>query len=248
MEKTLSNHINGIRSKTSYLFYPKDLKTKVWDILMILALLVVTFGVTLEMSFFIAPPNIAFLSEVTLTALFLLDIFINFNRVIVFKKRKRLLIKRSEIACYYIKRWFVLDLISFFPFFIFSHKFKMRAMKGYQPAKMSPFVDFMRLLRILKTFKHILKNDSFLNKSIQGFKGKKKNTMSQMMSHMILIIVFCHLFACIFYSVPLSVSPEHNWVFYRGLQEKDILEKYLSSMHWIIQTMITVGYGDNVIR
>ena len=35
-----------------------------------------------------------------------------------------------------------------------------------------------------------------------------------------------------------------NWIVQKGLVDSSIFERYLTSLYWIAQTMITVGYGD----
>lgn len=218
---------------------------------MTILLLVTTFGVTLEICYNFTNFKMALIGESLITIAFGIDIVINFNRVILLKREKTLLTRRSDIACHYIKSWFLLDLISFFPFFVFSHKFKIDKMEyhlnNFTPSNQSIFIDFLRLLKILKTFKNLLKSDSFIKKNISRFKGKQKNTMSKVVLHLIMIIIFCHLFACVFYALPLKFSPDKNWIIFREIENKPFTQQYLSSIHWILQTIITVGYGDNNI-
>ena len=69
-----------------------------------------------------------------------------------------------------------------------------------------------------------------------------------MVLHLFIAFIIAHCSACIFYSIPVYFNPENNWVKFRGLENNPVFEKYLYSLHWMIETMITVGYGENTFK
>ena len=72
-----------------------------------------------------------------------------------------------------------------------------------------------------------------------------QNNVERLLTHLFVISIITHCSACILYFLPVWVNPENNWVVIRGLENKFEVEKYLHSLHFIIETMMTVGYGDN---
>jgi hypothetical protein len=65
-----------------------------------------------------------------------------------------------------------------------------------------------------------------------------------MFNHLFIVAIIAHCSACLIYCIPLWSHPNNNWVVLRNLQEKHEYEKYLFSLHFMIETMITVGYGE----
>ena len=57
-------------------------------------------------------------------------------------------------------------------------------------------------------------------------------------------MVACHLFACVWYLNAINGDYLNNWVYRNHLNQASNFEKYLSSLYWVVQTVITVGYGD----
>jgi hypothetical protein len=201
---------------------------------------------TFELSFVEDPPVFYTISEYVTTIFFGLDIIFNFNKVYIDKKKK-LITSRKMIAKKYLKSWFILDFISFFPFFLFSNNSsKLGLTMGLKTLKFLKLLNVVRLIRLIKIFKKLQKYQS--EDPIYHIKKNFKKNYEQLAVHCLLILISCHLIACFFYLIPILISPTNNWVYARGLQNISHFEKYLFSMHWIIETIITVGYGEIPIK
>ena len=246
--QSMTQEICRLTKKTRFLVFPNSTFAKIWGVILLIVLLYVTFLLTFEASFLENPSNIYRIFEFVVTGVYFLDILINFNKVIIIQKKKLLLTRRKDIAKHYLKGWFFIDLLAFFPFFLFTNDFQFGFTASIKALQLARFFNLLRLLRIVKTFKHLSANDSTLNKTISRRPARYRNSVGRLSAHLMMIMVFCHLFACVFYVVPLKYSPDKNWVNYRGLQGMDSFDKYLNSMHWMIETVITVGYGENHIR
>ena len=184
-------------------------------------------------------------SEYLTTSIFFLDILYNFNRAYNNSKGK-LIVSRSKIACNYLKTWFVIDLIASFPFFIFSNLGKESASFGLKTIKILRIMNIVRLFRLVKLIKEFFPKN--MENKTKRYVVKFKKNMERLVVHSFLVFIICHLFACLFYSLPMTFSPDINWVVLRNLENKPEFEKYLFAMHWMIETIITVGYGENDIR
>jgi hypothetical protein len=77
----------------------------------------------------------------------------------------------------------------------------------------------------------------------QHFKTNNEIFYYQILSN----ILALHFITCISYSIPVQFSPDVNWVVLRNIQNRTVFEKYLFSLHWMVETFITVGYGETPI-
>ena len=87
-------------------------------------------------------------------------------------------------------------------------------------------------------------------KDRQRFKSylKKVFVMSESMERLLIsvigIIILSHVSACIWILiVSLGTSPD-GWLSYYGLDQMTSLDQYVASLYLIVQTVVTVGYGD----
>ena len=201
---------------------------------------------TFELSFIEDPPAFFTVSEYVTTVFFGLDIVFNFNKA-HFDQNEKLVTNRREIAKKYLRGWFFVDFISFFPFFLFSRSTSPLGLTmGFKTLKFLKLLNVVRLVRLVKIFKEISYFQS-RDPAYQIRRNLKKN-YERLAVHCLFILISCHLIACFFYFLPLLISPEDNWVVSRRLQQHHYFEKYLFSVHWVIETIITVGYGEIPIR
>jgi hypothetical protein len=201
---------------------------------------------TFELAFIDEPTQFFLISEYLTTFIFGFDIVFNFNRAYVDKKGE-IVTHRGQIAKKYIKSWFFLDLVSFFPFFIFSNiNSKLGITIGLKTLKILKVLNIVRLIRLVKIIKKMASYQ--LKDPIYRLKQNIKKNYERLAIHCVLIFISCHLFACLFYFFPKLISPTNNWVVNRELENAHYLHKYLYSIHWIIETIITVGYGEVPIK
>ena len=231
--------------KKRFIIYPKDRIAKIWNVIISIVILYVTFFMTFEIAFLDTPPQFFVISEYISTGIFGIDIMINFNRAYL-NKKKMFEVSRKKIAKKYLKTWFFIDLLSFFPFFLFSEFGKFGLSMGLKTLKFLKILNIVRLLRLIKIIKEILYKK--FRDPIEKHQATVKRNVERLSIHLLLILITCHLFACIYYAIPLWGQPEKNWIVQRNLQSFEAFDKYLFSMHWMIETMITVGYGENPIE
>jgi hypothetical protein len=160
-----------------------------------------------------------------------------------YDKAGKIVVSRKRIVCRYLKCWFIIDFISSFPFYLFTQTGKESILQGIKTFKIFRYFKIVRILRLLKFIKKFfpqhLKNRS--NKNFIKF----KSNFERMVQHLFVALIYAHCFSCLFYAIPMYLSPDENWVVLRNLQNKPVIDKYFFSLHWMIETMITVGYGEN---
>lgn len=59
----------------------------------------------------------------------------------------------------------------------------------------------------------------------------------------LLLIFSCHVVGCIWYFVA-SLTEDENW----NYMDVTTFDKYIVSMYWAVQTVLTVGYGDVIFK
>jgi hypothetical protein len=182
--------------------------------------------------------------DIIITVIFFIDIIINFNRV-YFDKNNNYVTSRKKIAKNYLKFWFWVDFVSFIPFSLFFHKLHAlnQGLKFLKLTKVFNLIHLLRFIKILKkAFDKSLKRHT-MRVYLTQRTGKEVFYM-QILSNALAI----HFIACLIYYIPMEFSSEKNWVLSRGLENKSILEKYLFSLHFVVETFITVGYGEVPIK
>ena len=64
---------------------------------------------------------------------------------------------------------------------------------------------------------------------------------------MINVVFIAHWLACFYWQIGFATSGENGsetWKSVLRLGDKPVVEQYVNSLYWAIQTMCTVGYGD----
>jgi hypothetical protein len=228
------------------MFFPKDRTYKIWNGIISIILMYVTFVLTFELAF-IEDSSLFFqISEYLTSIIFAFDIFFNFNAS-YYDQYGKLISSRKKIMVKYLKGWFFVDFISSFPIYLFTDdngkESLIQSLKSIKILKYLKVVRFLRLLKFIKKYyPQKLKNRTHMHFT------KFKNNIERFIEHLFIVLIFAHCFSCFFYGVPVKFSPEVNWVKIRNLQDKTPFEKYLFSLHWMIETMITVGFGENTFR
>lgn len=223
------------------LFFPSDIFTNVWDFIISIFILYVLIFMTFELSFTQEKYLFFVVFEYITTVIFIFDIFVNFNKV-YFNEKNDFVVSRKTIACHYLKCWFWIDLIAAFPFFMLNSYIDPTVAEALRGFKLLRIMTIFKLFRLFKLIKNL--GNKFKNKEKVY---EIKNNFQNLVINISLVILFCHLFACIFYAVPFYFSST-NWVNTRGLARHSIIDLYLYALHWIVETVITVGYGENPLE
>ncbi|EWS73859.1 cation channel family protein, putative (macronuclear) [Tetrahymena thermophila SB210] len=75
----------------------------------------------------------------------------------------------------------------------------------------------------------------------------KYNLCIKLATLLVEVIILCHLFACIWYSLGYyqeSYGIYQNWLRSQNLQDQLVRTKYISSLYFSVITIGTIGYGD----
>lgn len=223
----------------SCLLYPDSCFLWVWDILLAISLLYLALVMPVQIVFFNSDNLFFFILEPVFTIFFFADIFVNFFRVYVNKKGK-MITSKAKIAKKYLSFWFWVDLVAFFPMYIFVDKFR-NLNNWIKVLKFSKMFNLVEIIRSFKLLKYVCRKEKW--KTLIGyrfFKTNQEHFFLQVLGNFLIV----HLTSCLVYAIPVYFSPDLNWVVNRDLMGRSVFEKYLYSLHWMIETCITVGYGE----
>lgn len=231
-----------------------------------------TMGILIVWSIILVPLNIAFRNEnppllpsgevngfyiwdLLCDCLFGLDMVKQFNTAYVADGFVHW--DRTEVTSRYLKGWFIIDLVSTFPFQVIGSD---AAASRLDPSafRIMRLVRLMKLIRMLKMLKFV--------KEIQE-SGTVSPTFFRLASLALMTLYACHFFGCVWFSIttwsmlanstcgyeldPPCFMPPNGTDDFRFLSDNLYImtreDTYVSSFYWAAGTLTTLAYGGSGI-
>jgi hypothetical protein len=206
-----------------------------WDLIMF-GLTVYSVVNALYSIGFNAPPNTAVTNfNLFVTAMFAIDILLSFNTGFVNEESGQFVSDRNKIAKRYLQFWFWIDMLATIPFDQILPLF----IGNSSSITSIRMIRFLRILRIAKIFK-ILDKEGLISKL------KMNPQLIQLIILVIELFFVAHMFACFWHFIALPEQSNQyyqNWVDQFGLSKAIDSDRYITSLYYIVVTMLTVGYG-----
>lgn len=182
--------------------------------------------------------------ELVLDGCFLMDMGVTMCSSYYRADSWELVQNRKEIICGYLKSWFVLDLISSFPFSVLD--LLITSDSNYNTTtrltRLSRLYKLARISRIAKAMKFSNRTDLF--SKVQDFLHVNSR-IYKLMKFLVVVSVAVHICACFwFFTWQLDDLSRDSWVVRCGYADSSTDQQYLASVYWAVVTVVTVGFGD----
>ena len=179
----------------------------------------------------------SFILEYLLLAIFVVDIFVNFN-LAYFDDQDKVVYDRRSIARHYLKRMFWVDLIGVFPFYPVA-----LAISG-QMGQDNTTTQYLSMLRLFKMVRLHRVELLFL---ILQYSTKISLMSLTLMRNFSAALVWTHLGACVMYFIARQYGfGDNTWL---GSLVEDLtgFERYCTSLYWSVVTFTTVGVSLDLV-
>ncbi|OMJ88578.1 hypothetical protein SteCoe_9440 [Stentor coeruleus] len=221
------------------LIYPDDKCKTVWDLFIVFLIFYTITYYIFRFAFYDTDKYYFVILEYLIDFCFFIDCCIAFFTC-YYTNSSELVIDHKSIVVHYIKSWFFVDLLGFFPYEVFTNN-RVGNSKLFSE-EMKPLY---RILRVCKLFRMLkVWNNPLKIQELKEFILSLKIPLSRMTLLLVSFILFCHLMTCLWCLLPRSYYDLDNWEFVYNIQDSSIYEKYLAGFYWLITTVCTIGYGD----
>nr|XP_039270745.1 potassium/sodium hyperpolarization-activated cyclic nucleotide-gated channel 2-like isoform X1 [Styela clava] len=186
---------------------------------------------------------------------FLLDIIFNFRTGIVLDgPDSEVILDPKQIRVIYLKSWFIIDMISTFPFdLVFTivdnaiegeptSSTSLSGVSAFRLLRLAKILALLRLLRLSRFIRYMKQWEEIFN-----FQYELALAFARIMNLIMLMLFICHINGCLQYMVPMFMSfPEDTWVSIRGLENPNVTawERYSWSVFKSTSHMLCIGYGQ----
>ena len=177
--------------------------------------------------------------DMTVDLFFFIDVIITFFTPYLDSEGKPV-VSMKKIACRYLKFWFWLDFFSVLPVDQFMSIGQLSVFLRF--SRLPRLYKITKIAKVFRTFKSMRSKNSIWNK-VYDFLLLHPG-LDRLVINLFSIFLFCHIFACIWHFFADISRGTSSWIWRLELRDSSNFERYLASLYWIIQTVITVGYGD----
>eukprot|EP00111_Clytia_hemisphaerica_P021482 TCONS_00063203-protein len=246
------------RSKAAgWVIHPYSSLRYYWDLIIMLVLLFNMLVLPLNVAFF-SESNTSFVTWIVVHTfsdiVFMLDIVFNFRTG--YRKDEpghfiSFVLQPKKIAKNYFKSWFLIDLISSFPFDNIillisggntdSYGLGVKsAFRGFKFLRLVKLLSLLKLLRLSRVMRYVSKYEDFYNLTASVIRYIKLVCM---------MLMVAHWNGCLGFLVPmLQDFPVDSWVALNNLQEAHWTEQYGWALFKALSHMLCIGYGRFIPR
>ena len=176
---------------------------------------------------------------------FILDLIINFF-LEYYNSTDKLIKIRKKIIKNYLRGWFFYDFLAALPINIIYYYFcKSNVIPICHTYERNGLFNTLVLLKCLKTLKIFkmpaTKKNQFISFLIELASDDTTEKVN-LTIELLLVLFGLHILSCIHIFIGKHTYP--GWIYANDFQNYSILNLYMISVYYLIQTMTTVGYGD----
>jgi hypothetical protein len=172
---------------------------------------------------------------------FIFDIFISFNTGYI--EQGVLILNRNKISLNYLRSWFLLDVISTFPYSLVISPTNYFTI-WEETKTTNSHGEIIELLRVLKVGRYfrlarlfrVLKLKFLIQIINSAFDSKLMLIILEFIKILSILLIVSHWLSCIWFYISN----------YEYQEEFNSYDAYLNSFYFILISMVTIGFGDIV--
>jgi CRP-like cAMP-binding protein len=240
----------GSAQKSSWLINLDGIFKQTWETINILCLVITFIYVPIRLSFLFekAVPTTVSVIDRLIDFFFFVDLILNFFTPTIVGVE--MAYKHKRIAVEYLKTWFLVDLISIVPFdevalnLVPDQDDPSDRTKAHLErfAHLAKAMRILRLFKFLRAFRLRKQSKNFFKEIFKWIFGE--SFILDFMNSLASIVIIVHIAACFWYFVGNIQSGNRNWLSLGHFNDEPLMDKYVVSVYFAIQTFTTVGYGD----
>ena len=196
--------------------------------------------------------------EILFNVVFVMDIVVSFN--CAYHAHGQIIYDRKRIAIRYLKTWFIVDVLSTFPWHFFLEEMAFESneynlIKHVKVSKLSRSVRAVRAVRLVRLMRMAKFNPA---------RSLKNRPCVVLLKQFSMLAVLCHIVGCLWFTIGIVEYPDswlrkHDGLTMRVAQllnssanftgvhhDFNVWPCYITSAYWAFTTLSTVGFGDIV--
>ena len=239
------------QTEINYYISPGNYFIKIFDLIVFFAAMIYFIYVPILFS-----KNLIISSEknnlmlMSIDIIYILDLIFNFFRAYQ-NFDESLVRKRKFIFVHYLSSWFFIDFIQCIPFFtLFKYMDKLHmknqnklvSLQGNEYNKVNRLLYLVIMVKIIKLYKMLHENITLFNIGETISRIELIDNYGNFLFSLFYSLTTINLCACIFIFIGSNSYP--GWLVKISIQDEEYIDKYITSVYYILVTITTVGYGD----
>jgi CRP-like cAMP-binding protein len=232
--------INDDSYHSRFIIDPNSYFNAYWSLLMFFAVMYSVIITPLIVAFSLEDPKLIIL-DIVIDFLFLTDTCLNFF-LPFHGENNKYVYNHFEIVVHYLVTWFVFDLITSLPYGLLVESADIG---GYR--NVGKILRFTRLLRLTKWLKVVrlikLLQETKFTEVFMSLEVVSRLQLNRVFKFTLLLLIGVHISSCLWVFVG-KVYDDRTWILQNGLTDADGTTIYISSLYFILVTILSIGYGD----
>ena len=177
--------------------------------------------------------------------LFIFDLIINFF-VEIYNEADKLIKNRNKIIKTYLRSWFFFDFLTSIPiniiYYYYCKNYQNQICHTYERNGIVNTLVLLKCLKSIKIFKMPATKKNQLITLLTELASNESSEKVNLTIELLLVIFGLHILSCIHIYIGKYTYP--GWIYANNFQDYSVVNLYMISVYYLIQTMTTVGYGD----